>query len=767
LQTDGRIVVHGQFHAIGGRLYPGLVRLRANGTVDDTFLPAPEVAGAPKIFLQPDGRIIFGARWSWRRLNADGSLDQAFSIEADRDINDISIQPDGKIVLGGAFEAVAGRQQRFLARLNGDGTVDESFVVPAGTVSDFVNLVELQEDGRLLVQGEFGLKRLNTDGSPDTSFTPAYSGRIIACVLQHDGKILLGGDLSLNGKGIVRLHPNGSLDASFDPGSGLGGSVPYVGAIAVQQNGKILISGRFSGFDGADRVAIARLNSDGSVDANFDTGSGPAGLPGYYPSVGNTTVRPDGMVIVAGSFEGFNGRKRRGIALLTPDGNVDASFDPLFEDRSWMLIAAVQPDEKIVIAGSFKLVNGSARAGVARLRPDGTIDETFDPGGGANDTIHSIALQPDGKVLLGGMFTSFDGVPRNAITRVDTNGRPDSAFNPGTGPNRGNWLSPTGVRSPVHSILHLPDGKILAGGYFTNFNGHARNGLVRLLPDGGVDQSFDAHFGYTNAFAYIDSGLALPDGKMVFGASFFGFYTNPQGGLGFSRYWEPSGLFRLNADGSVDTSFLVPRLPTRGSDGPRWFSLGLQTDGRIVGAADTGVRRVYRLEANGSVDPGFETNAFPELTYSMQQLVVQRNDKILVGGPGIRRLNPDGTHDHSFDSVNAGIQQFVWSIALNKDQTWLATAGAFESLNGMVRHGLARVFTVERQRLIAPGWSPVGQMTFLLVGEAGLRHRIDVSSDLMQWSPLQTVVLSNSQQMVVHATSSNATYGFYRAVLVP
>jgi uncharacterized delta-60 repeat protein len=454
---------------------------------------------------------------------------------------------------------------------------------------------------------------------------------------------------------------------------------------------------------------------------------------------------------------------------LNQDGGVDASSDVRFEDPAEVKCLGVQADEKIIIAGNFTLVNGTRRSRVARLYVDGTIDETFTPGDGANDTVHSMSLQPDGKVLLGGMFTSFDGVSRNDIARLDANGRLDASFNPGAGPNRGYYYYPafTHPLSPIHSMISLPDGRILACGYFTNFSGFSRNGLVRLFPDGSVDQAFDSRFGYTNMwnlFVDIDSAVALPDGNVAVGASFYHFGSNSNGGIQMYRAALPA-LFRLDADGSVDTSFSPVKLT---ADGARWFSLGLQADGRIVGAAELwrGERRIYRLEANASVDPGFETNAFPELTYSMGQLVVQRNDKILVAGSGIRRLNPDGTSDDSFASVDVGPSEFVQNIALNKDQTWLVCAGLFESLNGNVRPRLARIFTAQ-PRLFTPYWSPSKNFAFQLVGEPGWRHRIGFSSDLLQWVPVQTVILSNSQQVIVPTANSNSTHGFYRAVLLP
>jgi uncharacterized delta-60 repeat protein len=111
-------------------------------------------------------------------------------------------------------------------------------------------------------------------------------------------------------------------------------------------------------------------------------------------------------------------------------GALDTGFNAAAQSI-WSLL--LQTDGRIFIAGGFAFVNGTNRGGIARLNANGTLDNSFNPGTGANLTVSSFAIQPDGKVLIGGDFTTVNGTNRNHIARLNTNGSLDSSFNPGTG----------------------------------------------------------------------------------------------------------------------------------------------------------------------------------------------------------------------------------------------------------------------------------------------------------------------------------------------
>ena len=169
-------------------------------------------------------------------------------------------------------------------------------------------------------------------------------------------------------------------------------------------------------------------------------------------------------------------------------GDVDLSFDPGSGVNGIVNAFALQPDGKLIIGGEFTAVKGLARSKVARLTAGGSGDAAFNPGTGANDVVSSLALQPDGKVLIGGNFTTINGTNRNRIARLNANGSLDSSFNPGTGAD-----------GPVRSIALQPDGKVLIGGDFTTVNGVARPYVARLYGDSAPS----LNIARSNAFVII------------------------------------------------------------------------------------------------------------------------------------------------------------------------------------------------------------------------------------------------------------------------
>jgi len=207
------------------------------------------------------------------------------------------------------------------------------------------------------------LRLHGTNGSPDFTFAGRPNNAVFALARQTDGRIVAGGQFtSANGQSrirVVRFHPDGTLDLSFDPGPG---PDAQVSALAIQSDGKIVIGGLFTNVAGLTRTRVARLNGDGSLDASFDPGLGP-----------NAEVN--------------------GIAVL--------------------------PNGFIFLGGACTNVAGVARARVARLTSNGSVDPEFDPGFGANGVVYALRTQPGGSIYLGGAFTSFNGVSRNRVLKLN------------------------------------------------------------------------------------------------------------------------------------------------------------------------------------------------------------------------------------------------------------------------------------------------------------------------------------------------------------
>lgn len=369
---------------------------------------------------------------------------------------------------------------------------DAGFVTGAGA-NDAVDAIARQPDGKVLVGGRFSafngtarnrLARLNADGSLDTGFDPGTgaNGRVLSIAPQGDGKVLVGGSFTaFNGfarQGVVRLHANGSVDAGFDPGAGANDAFgpAAVNAVLIQPDGRVVIGGDFTSFNGVSRSRLARLTADGGVDASFNPGSGLSG-----GEVAALALQPDGRLVVAGWFNSINGLERRGVARLHADGRVDTGFDPgggatnAAGNDAPVKTAVLQADGKLLLGGTFNRFSGVARDRIVRLHADGSIDTSFNPGTGANLWVLAIALQSDGKLVLGGDFSTFAGVARNHLARLNTDGSLDTCFNPGNG-------SSSYSGSYVGTLALQGDGNLLIGGEFTTITGAARGRVARLRP---------------------------------------------------------------------------------------------------------------------------------------------------------------------------------------------------------------------------------------------------------------------------------------------
>src|SRR5438093_281945 len=202
---------------------------------------------------------------------------------------------------------------------------------------------------------------------------------------------------------------SGGVDAAFKPG--FDGDV-Y--SIRIQPNGKLLVSGFFSKVGNASRSGVARLNSDGTLDTSFNPGSGAFNTVfNQHGLVESLALQRDGRVVLVGRFQLFNGVARNYIARLNSDGSLDNTYAPALNDIAVTL--ALQPDGKTLVGGEFLSVNGAPRNRIARLNADGSLDPTFNPGAGPNQGVSAIAVQSDGRCVVGGLFTSFNGASRMRI----------------------------------------------------------------------------------------------------------------------------------------------------------------------------------------------------------------------------------------------------------------------------------------------------------------------------------------------------------------
>lgn len=341
------------------------------------------------------------------------------------------------------------------------------------------------------------------DGSLDLSFDPGTGANdfIHTTSLQSDGKIIIGGKFtSYNGLAInriARIHTDGSLDTSFNPGTGADDGVNN---ISIQSDGNIIIGGDFTSFNGTTRKYIARLNTDGSHDLSFNPGTGANG------SIWNISIQNNGKIIICGNFFIFNGTSIYHIARLNTDGSLDTSFNPGTGANDFVFTSTIQSDGKIIIGGKFTSYNGLAINRIARINTDGSLDNSFNPGTGVDFLVRTTSIQSDGKIIIGGLFTSYNGTTRNRIARINADGSLDTSFNPGTGAN--NYVYTTSIQS---------DEKIIVGGSFTSYNGTTRNSITRLNKDGGLDTSFNPG---TGANQLVNTTTIQSDERIIVGGGF-------------------------------------------------------------------------------------------------------------------------------------------------------------------------------------------------------------------------------------------------------
>ncbi len=363
---------------------------------------------------------------------APGDLDLTFDAGAIVNSNSsviivsaVVVQPDGKILIGGAFTSVGGTARNLVARLNADGSLDSSFNSPVQANANLgsVSAIALQPDGKILVGGHFligtdvkNTVRLNPNGSLDGTFNTMETGGtgVSVLVLQPDGRILVGGQIGnydgVAGRGIVRLTSGGSLDTPLGLNSGLQNSV-YT--IALQTDGKIIAGGNFFVVGSSPlQRNIARLNADGTLDNAFGIGTDN--------DVQAVAVQTDGKILIGGSFANFNGTPQNQIVRLNVNGSFDTSFAAGITGSSGVWTIKLQPDGKILLGGFIGFVNGINRRGIARLSVDGSLDSFYPMGGagGANNLVRTVALQADGKVLIGGDFTTVGSTSRSRLARL-------------------------------------------------------------------------------------------------------------------------------------------------------------------------------------------------------------------------------------------------------------------------------------------------------------------------------------------------------------
>ncbi|PYL84674.1 MAG: hypothetical protein DMF23_05515 [Verrucomicrobia bacterium] len=226
--------------------------------------------------------------------------------------------------------------------------------------------------------------------------------------------LLLGGFVSAVRAAAPTPTPTptpGQLDTTFVPAPGTNDAVNVV---IPQPDGKVVAAGRFTFANTVFRNRIARFNFDGSLDTSFDPGTGADG------EIIAAVLQSDGRIIVAGRFTSFNGFTHNGICRLNADGSVDQTFGLGNGINNAALALALQSDGRIIVGGQFSQIDLTQRFNLARLNNDGSVDLSFDPGNGPNGDVNAIIIQPDGRIVIGGTFIGYNGFARGGVARIAT-----------------------------------------------------------------------------------------------------------------------------------------------------------------------------------------------------------------------------------------------------------------------------------------------------------------------------------------------------------
>ena len=363
-------------------------------------------------------------------------------------------------------------------------------------------------------------------GSIDMSFNPGASTGgagyyVFSLAICTNGQVLIGGNFNtFNGQSrnfVARLNSDGSLDNSFLP---LQGPSDAVYAIAPDSSGNIYIGGNFLTYDGIARTYFARLRSDASLDLSWQSSA-------FNGIVNGISIQGDGTILIQGAFNQIGATKRNGVAKLNTDATVNFSFNPAAGvTNGSVLDYAIQPDGNVIIVGNFDTNNPVSRQFVARVSQSGVLDSSFNAGFIGGGPIQVVVLQPDGKLIVGGTFTSINGYSRIGIARLNMDGSVDTGF----------YLAP-GISNPSFGAMNvLPNGEVLlAGGFSVGGN----YGLLEVKPDGSLDSGFNAH-----SNDRVQAVAVQPDGKFLVG----GYFTS----IGGTNIY---GIARLNGSGTNVAGF--------------------------------------------------------------------------------------------------------------------------------------------------------------------------------------------------------------------
>ena len=709
--------------------------------------------------FQSDGKIVIEG-YNYKsagiaRINTNGTLDSSFGMNGIQNTlfipNSICVKNNGKIVVTESADSGF-----IIHQFNTNGNPDNTFNGTGKSTADFVyktapprgsvdsaqihtgtaTKAAIQADGKILVGGfmtasdginNFAIVRFNVDGSIDSTFdedgkqtTLIGNGNSIAysLVVQTDEKIILAGyTFTANTTAafaLVRYTANGKPDSSFNSNGKqvtqlAGTSISIGNSVAVASNGKIFIAGyTFNGF--TNDFAVACFNADGSADNTFgNAGLVTTDINSSDDFAGSVSIAGDNKIVIAGYSDGA-AMEHFAVTKYNTDGTLDASFGnngkligDYYQGNTVFNASILQPDGKILVAGTTW--NGTnTDFAIARYNNNGTPDKTFGNNGrqitdfGRTEIAVSIALQTDGKIVVGGNSNDEINIYQFAVARYNTDGTLDNTFNL----NGKLVLSALGKQDFCRSIALQEDSKIVLAGFTVTGNNYDQNrfAIARLNIDGSLDNTFSADgkqlTDFNGAESFATSVVIQNDKKIVVAGRCF---LNNQNNFCLARY---------NIDGSLDNSFSGDGIQINlfGPDSYFVKSMALQKDGKIVLAGYSEIRSgaassffIARYNINGDLDKTFNSSGFqttsvgPNFDFA-NSLAILNDGRIAVGGTNdnfaIVLYKSDGSLDNTFGENGikiSGVALFdsrIQSIFFDQDKLYATGYGLYPGSLGVV-----------------------------------------------------------------------------------
>jgi len=398
-------------------------------------------------------------------------------------------------------------------------------------------------------------------GSLDPAFNPGQSGDgVFHCLAaQSDGRILIGGAFTnyqgTTCNGLTRINTDGSIDPTF---TSILSSVSEVYTLAVDDTDRILIGGNFNGIDGTPINCIARLLPDGQLDPSFDPGIGA-----NY-NVNRVIPLPDGAILVGGDFATMNGQPRMGLARLLESGALDLTMDPgagfyASSDPNYPYVKdiAVDANGDYLVAGSFDNYDGASVGCLVKLSPSGNLIGDFAPPF-AQSYAYRINIASDERISVAGYFQFLSGIPETGVAGLLSDGTLDPAFAMGPLPYN------------VNALERDPQDRLLVAGSFDQYQGYPRSGIARTAADGNLDLGFQVGSGIEGGVPYANAILVDASGGILVAGNFDSYdgilrtdIVRLQGGSGPITCFDAQdiGAFQPGVDLPVEGD---------GTDGDRW-----------------------------------------------------------------------------------------------------------------------------------------------------------------------------------------------------